>query len=220
MLELIQNNTKLIGCENDCQALATKDRADLLVISDTHGGIQNLCTIIKNAGPSCQALLFCGDGISDLFTLMHRTKSDMELFAAFPPVVACVKGNNDGDLILLNESIVRIPKDLVFSAAGHRIFMTHGHDYRLYSGFVFLYDAAKAFKADLTFYGHTHLAAVTKKRKDLILNPGSASLPRGGQAPSFAIVHVDSKKRKSTYTFYRVGEDVVELYDGARILKG
>lgn len=48
--------------------------------------------------------------------------------------------------------------------------------------------------ADVTIHGHTHIAEVTRTAQGLLVNPGSASRPRGGRGASVAIVEVDSGK--------------------------
>jgi len=44
--------------------------------------------------------------------------------------------------------------------------------------------------ASVTIHGHTHIAEVIRTREGLLVNPGSASRPRGGRGPSVALVEV------------------------------
>jgi putative phosphoesterase len=45
----------------------------------------------------------------------------------------------------------------------------------------------------LIIHGHTHRAELKSQQEITYLNPGSASLPRGAQPPSLAIVHLNSR---------------------------
>jgi hypothetical protein len=45
--------------------------------------------------------------------------------------------------------------------------------------------------ADLAVYGHTHVASVVREEGTLFVNPGSASLPRGRDPASAALVDDD-----------------------------
>lgn len=215
MLELVQTSSMLIGSYEAAKELSQKDKADLLVISDSHGGFHNLLSVVEHFGPQCDGLVFCGDGMEDIGRLLDRAASTPELMDALPPVLACVKGNNDVETYFFQSMAVQVPRDLVFEAARHRIFMTHGHHYKLYTGSSFLWEKAKSCKANITFYGHSHIACVTAKRRSvLILNPGSCSLPRGGQPRCFAVVHLEAKKSAPSWTFYSLSEEGGDPYDG------
>ncbi len=52
-------------------------------------------------------------------------------------------------------------------------------------------DLASAFNADLVLTGHTHVSSITREGKTIFLNPGSASLPKGKNPASFALLDVD-----------------------------
>ena len=46
-------------------------------------------------------------------------------------------------------------------------------------------------KADVVIYGHTHIAQVSEYNKIKFVNPGSVVQPRGGTAPSVAVLTVE-----------------------------
>ena len=50
---------------------------------------------------------------------------------------------------------------------------------------------ASTFNADLVLTGHTHVSSITCEGKTIFLNPGSASLPKGKNPASFALLDVD-----------------------------
>ena len=48
--------------------------------------------------------------------------------------------------------------------------------------------AIYATQGDVLLHGHTHLLCAQEKAGILILNPGSASLPKGGNPPTYALL--------------------------------
>ena len=72
-----------------------------------------------------------------------------------------------------------VPPSLTISLDGVRIFLTHGH----------LWNPEKLppVPPDSVFaFGHIHLPVLRKEKSGLtVFNPGSISLPKGGNPPSF-----------------------------------
>ena len=48
-----------------------------------------------------------------------------------------------------------------------------------------LMEKAKGVRADLALYGHTHRPSQETRDGVLLVNPGSTSLPKGGNPPTF-----------------------------------
>ena len=96
-----------------------------------------------------------------------------------PPL--CVRGNCDTEVDQMVLPFPILADYTILFIDGVRLFATHGHHHnpenlpRLSAGDAFL-------------YGHTHLL-VAEKNADgvLIVNPGSVSLPKGGNPKSYAI---------------------------------
>lgn len=211
----LQDKSLLLAAKTDIAALAKKDSASLLIISDSHGASDILFFILKECGSLCDALIFCGDGLCDLALLAEYCTSDTWLAGSVPPVIAFVQGNNDSPLYSMKalfqnqhgaetykDKTVIVPKDQLFTAAGHKIFLTHGHNYALYGGTGPLVHEALSQKADLAFYGHTHVASAEYYGHVLVLNPGSCALPRKGQMPCYARVSLKKGSLDFAYTFY------------------
>lgn len=57
----------------------------------------------------------------------------------------------------------------------------------------------KAAGIDIVISGHTHCASEDRKDGVLHLNPGSASLPRGGAAPSVALLDIRNRCCRSRF---------------------
>ena len=142
----------------------------IVVMSDSHGNLLNLEKIVR-AQPTAEWFLFLGDGEEEF----------LQLQGEFPQCkFRQVRGNCD-------IGSQAEPYDLL-SAAGKRIFFTHGHLYNVKWGMSgFLY-AAKGRGADVALYGHTHIPKAEYEDGMVVLNPGSCS-GRGGEA-TYAVVDI------------------------------
>ena len=76
--------------------------------------------------------------------------------------------------------------------AGHKIFMTHGHNYGVRYTQEYVMDAAKKQNADIAIFGHTHIVEYVSG-PPVLLNPGSASRPRDDERSSFVIMELNPK---------------------------
>lgn len=160
----------------------------LLVISDIHGNRRGLDSVLARQIKKPDALLFLGDGYSDL----NRAQPlDMPLFA--------VRGNCDVWSLMGMDDL---PRELTVTPGGCKIFMTHGDAYINTRGVDAL--AARGAKegADIVLYGHTHVrheahfapgdtVGGVKLEKALhVFNPGSLGSPRDGGAPAFGVIEI------------------------------
>ena len=212
MITPVQTEHHLLGTKRDIASLAKKASARILVLSDSHGQRELFRLIVEKAGPSCDALVFCGDGAGDFVSCMDDAASDVAFAHLVPPVAAFVEGNGDADRFpsrfnpgdeksshVFYELI--IPKRQILLAAGHVIYAVHGHEQGAYYGTNAIERECKAAGADIALYGHTHIAA--EIRSDVyIVNPGSISYPRSLTPPSFAVLELDGKN--SNAVFYRI----------------
>lgn len=82
-----------------------------------------------------------------------------------------VNGNNDFR--------PELPSELLIEIAGKKVFLCHGHQYRVKSGLDAFASAALKKGADLALFGHTHLPFCDIKNGMYLLNPGSAHRPDG-----------------------------------------
>ena len=87
----------------------------------------------------------------------------------------------------------KTPDEIVVEAAGHRIFLTHGHIYGVRSTLEMLVTAAKEAQADIAVYGHTHVAQEVTGDVH-VLNPGSVARPRDEARPSFMLAELETGK--------------------------
>lgn len=218
MNSLSQHQSMLLGSEEDINALAQKDHATILAVSDSHEAYANLFFILqeyaKQNGHECDALIFCGDGISDITAAVAQAAADSDFAQILPPVIGIVEGNNDADIYPMKNPLrvknprepyfvqIRVPLSQTICACGHKIFFTHGHKFALYSGIGALVKAAAEEGADVALYGHTHVAAVQYISPGIFaVNPGSCSRPRAGQPQTYALIELSRQNPYASISF-------------------
>lgn len=144
----------------------------ILVVSDTHGQNDNLLEVLEREKPF-DIFVHCGDS-GDLSDYIEQFVSGQ---------VVMVRGNCDYDSFLRSEEYLEV--------CGHRIFITHGHNYDVTSGINLLANAAKDRGADVVLYGHTHIPEVNQLYGVSILNPGSLARPRQeGKRCTYGIITI------------------------------
>lgn len=137
-----------------------------LIMSDSHNvGLRLRNTLEeawKQAGPGpIDWYIHCGDGGEELEDLREL------IVTRDPRANFCVvKGNCDFDS--------ELPAFAVILMGGMRVFVTHGHLYRVKSGLMPLGYAAEERGCEIALYGHTHEANLEMGRV-LMLNPGCAA---------------------------------------------
>ncbi len=150
----------------------------LLVISDTHHYMDNARDVLLRIGAQMDAVVHLGDHDTDAAELQKE-------FPTLPFHV--VKGNNDYGMQTPNNQILRI--------AGRAILLTHGHKQNVYFSYDSIAYWAEEKGADAVLFGHTHHPVYDNEGRVMLLNPGSLSLPRGGTAPTFAILDISENGR-------------------------
>lgn len=143
------------------------------IISDTHGHLDSIDNAVSIA-QDVKMWLHAGDCVPDAEYL--QTLVDVP--------VHFVAGNCDWPMSdTIYEKIIEV--------AGHKIFLTHGHNYGVRYTQEYIMEAAESQGADIAVFGHTHMVENIKGNV-LVLNPGSAAKPRDERRGSFMIM--DLKK--------------------------
>lgn len=210
MFEFIQQKFSLLGNIEAITALAQKEKARLLVLSDSHGNADIIHAIIRRFGMTCDALCFCGDGSRDILSTLKRSLSDADFEKCIPPVAAFVQGNGDDcTYVCRTENGIQtfsVPHTKLLVAAGKIIYLTHGHLQNVYYGCKDLYYAAKREKASVALFGHTHIPYAKQEGGILLLNPGSCARPRRGTPNSFAIITLSAQE--TGYQFFSADDNM------------
>ena len=144
----------------------------ILIVSDTHGRDEKLEAAVAVEQPF-DYLIHCGD--------VEGREFFIEALAECPCTI--VAGNND--------FFSDLPREDEIVLEGHKIMVTHGHNY---GGSMDLYGISEetaARECEMVCFGHTHKPVIEKKNGVLVINPGSLSFPRQeGRQPSYAVMEL------------------------------
>lgn len=155
----------------------------ILVFSDSHSNVSNVCNIIDICKSDTSLVVHLGDLTSDFKKIKNR----------FPDIPGIsVKGNNDFfDL--------EVESEYVGILEGIKCLFTHGHQYSVKSGISGIAVRARALKAELVLFGHTHMPYKEKRGNTLFFNPGSVGV---GGLYTFGIIHINRSVIQSADVLY------------------
>jgi len=154
-----------------------RSNSSLLVISDSHGSIAALTTVLNwaqsaNAG-ALDAAVFLGDGCEDLNIASART--------GFPLSWHAVRGNGDYLFSIPDNMVLDLP-------SARKLFLSHGNRYHVREGYKTIAAAARNAGAEAALFGHTHVPYCATVDGIFLLNPGSISRPRDSADCTFAVL--------------------------------
>lgn len=147
---------------------------DVLVVSDSHGIVNNLTRIIGRE-TECKTVFFLGDGARDIESCKKRYPDRSFI---------CVRGNNDWGSEEETEAYKYID--------GNTVVAVHGHLFGVRYGLGELTQKAESVRANVAFYGHTHIPDIQYLGGICLVNPGAVcdgryavvSLNRDGPFPT------------------------------------
>ncbi len=149
----------------------------LLVLSDSHGNTGLIYKLLESMHSQLDYVIHLGDCFTDIDCYT----------TVFPKInFVSVTGNCD-------YYCKEIPS-LTITVEGVRIFITHGHQYRVKSGLYTILKAAKENDAGLCLFGHTHRPETDTLSGIMFVNPGSLSLPRDGSKAGYALINIEKGK--------------------------
>ncbi len=126
----------------------------------------------------------------------YAPKEVIELLNARKNDFLCVRGNCDAEV---DQMVLEFPVMADYMALwpdGHMAMCTHGHLYDIEN-------MPNMNKGDIIISGHTHLLRAEEKNGIYYINPGSVSIPKGGNPRSYAV--------------YENGEFIIKEMDGKEI---
>jgi len=159
-----------------------------LVFSDLHGDsmcLKDLLNVYNNG--SFDMMLCLGDilyhGPRNDLPEGYNPKECIKLLNEYKDKIIAIKGNCDAyvDQMVLD---FYIHDEYELTLNGKRIIMTHGH--------IINPDHYLNISDGVVLYGHTHIHKMDRINGAIYLNPGSVSLPKGGQEKSYAILDDNS----------------------------
>ncbi|MCC8181683.1 MAG: metallophosphoesterase [Clostridiales bacterium] len=141
----------------------------LLIFSDSHGNKTNMKKVLEQEQPDM--VFHLGDGRGDILAVL-ADHPEIELHS--------VAGNCDWRSRCRTEELVTV--------CGLRIFLTHGHEYTVKSGYSRLIAAGRRQEADIVLVGHTHISCVRQESGILLINPGAVG---NSPHPSYAVLEAE-----------------------------
>ena len=144
----------------------------ILVLSDSHSSLRFMRQCADTIRPD--VLVHLGDYFDDAVVLKEE----------YPQILVYqVPGNCDR-----YRCPPGLPEILVENICGVRVYMTHGHRHQVKMSIGLRLEDARAAKADIVLYGHTHAADCHREDDGLwVMNPGSCGY-YGGSAGIIEIV--------------------------------
>lgn len=148
----------------------------IVVVSDTHGNNKYILeTLLEMEKPDM--LFHLGDYVED----------GEKISKALGIETIIVKGNGD----YFN---TKYKEDELINIKNKKIFLTHGHKYNVENGITNLYYKGLELGADLVLFGHIHKPIIEIEKNIIIMNPGSASIPRSpDKIKTFGLVNIGEK---------------------------
>ena len=156
-----------------------------MIASDIHGSAF-YCEKMLKAFEREQAdkLLLLGDilyhGPRNDLPKGYAPKKVIELLNNIKEKILCVRGNCDAEV---DQMVLKFPimADYCIIMDGERtIYASHGHIYNENN-------LPPLKNGDIFIHGHTHVLRAEKRETYTILNPGSVSIPKEGNPPTYAI---------------------------------
>lgn len=183
-----------------------------LILSDIHGSAiaaRQALTFFEKF--HCDKIFLLGDtlyhGPRNPLPAGHGPMGVVEALTPYKDKIIAARGNCDADVDLMMldfpiENEYALVEDTIVNAAGNasengassrtiRLFLSHGH---IFMPECFPANALSQLEPGDTndrpinayLYGHTHIYQLQKNFKGvLMVNPGSTSLPKGGNPPTF-----------------------------------
>ncbi len=141
----------------------------ILVCSDSHGSVSNLCSAVERERPDL--VFHLGDTVRDGYNL-HLACPDLR--------IEQVAGNCD------YRGQAPLEKTLVLE--GCRIVLCHGHEYYVKQGYRYLAQRGRELQADMILCGHTHRPYRDTYGSLQVCNPGAIG---AGPDPTYGILTVE-----------------------------
>ncbi|MCR5281874.1 MAG: metallophosphoesterase [Lachnospiraceae bacterium] len=149
------------------------DAKRILIISDTHGRLQNLKALMQRL-QTPDLTIHCGD--------LEMGEEAVQKVVGSPLV--CVRGNMDYD--------GKLPAEQMIEIRGKKIWITHGNRYGVSGTPLIIREEAIERGMDIVMFGHTHRPYLDTDKDITVLNPGSLSQPRQDNGrPSFMMMEID-----------------------------
>lgn len=157
-----------------------------MIASDIHGSAY-YCRELLNAYKSSGAgrLILLGDilyhGPRNDLPKEYAPKEVISMLNGYKDRIYSVRGNCDTEVDQMVLEFPVLADYALLAIDGLMIYATHGHIYNK--------DHLPPLqKGDILLHGHTHILTAEHFGDVTILNPGSVSIPKGGNPPTYAVL--------------------------------
>ena len=157
-----------------------------LFASDIHGSAYYCRKLLENFETSeAKKMILLGDilyhGPRNELPREYSPKDVFAMLNSYKDRILAVRGNCDSEVDQMVLEFPMMADYSILDVDGRTVFITHGHLYHE--------DCLPNLqKGDVLVHGHTHVLMEKEKDGILILNPGSVSIPKEGNPPTFAIL--------------------------------
>ena len=175
-----------------------------LILSDIHGSAlaaRQALTFFEKF--NCDKIFLLGDtlyhGPRNPLPAGHGPMQVVEALTPYKDRIIAVRGNCDADVDLMMLDFPIENEYKVVEDCGFHLFLSHGH---IFMPECFPRNALESIEStgasqvevnsakkpliDVYLYGHTHIWKLEQNFRDVVnANPGSTSLPKGGNPPTF-----------------------------------
>ncbi len=159
----------------------------LIIASDIHGDAECCRALLETfEREGAEKMLLLGDilyhGPRNDLPSDYAPKKVIEMLNAVSDKIICVRGNCEAevDQMVLNFPCMSDTAVVFDGETGISMYMSHGHIYSPDN-------LPKMPPRSVFLSGHTHILSAEQKNGVLCLNPGSVSLPKGGNPKSYAV---------------------------------
>lgn len=162
----------------------------ILFASDIHGSEYYAKKLIDKYNKLfCDKLILLGDilyhGPRNDLPKGYNPKGVISLLNAMSEEILCVRGNCEAEVDQMVLDFSCMSDSLIIYEKGKMFFITHGHLFNKEN-------LPKLKSGDILISGHTHVQTVEKIGENIYINPGSVSIPKENNPPSF-MVYEDGK---------------------------
>ena len=178
---------------------------NIKIASDIHGSAY-YCSKLMEAfeREGADRLLLLGDllyhGPRNDLPKDYAPKEVLRMLNGRKQKIFCVRGNCDTEV---DQMVLEFPVLADYGwmeIDGKTFYMSHGHIYNEHN-------LPPLKPGDIFMHGHTHVLRAEKVGDITILNPGSVSIPKEGNPPTYAILD------NSRFTIKTFDEEIIKEYD-------
>ena len=157
----------------------------LFFASDIHGSEYYTKKLIEKYDElCCDKMILLGDilyhGPRNDLPEGYNPKGVISILNVKSNEILCVRGNCEAEVDQMVLDFSCMSESLVLFEKGRMLFITHGHLFNMQN-------PPKLKRGDILICGHTHVQTVERFGENIYINPGSVSIPKENNPPSFMV---------------------------------